>query len=107
MGTKKQSDRKSDIGVMDRDDHKIEKPKKFKVVFHNDDYTPMELVVLLLKEIFHKSDDDAHRLMMDVHVKGRGIAGVYSKEIADTKCNSTIKTARSLGFPLLASVESE
>jgi len=107
MGTEKQSGRKSDIGVMDRDDHKIEKPKKFKVVFHNDDYTPMYFVVYLLKEIFHKPEDEAQRLMLDVHEKGRGIAGVFSKEIADTKCNMCVKLSRTMGFPLMATAEPE
>ena len=106
MGNKK-TDKKSDIGVLDRDDRKVEKPKKYKAVMHNDDYTPMDVVVYILMEIFRKPAEEATRLMLDVHQKNRGIAGVYTKEICDTKCLHANKLARKLGYPFLVTAEPE
>ena len=74
----KKMDKKSDIGVIDREDRKFKKPRRFKAVLHNDDYTPMELVTSILETIFNKSSPQATRLMLDVHKKGKGIAGIYS-----------------------------
>ena len=106
MGNKK-LDKKSDIGIIDRQDRKIQKPKKFKVVMLNDDYTPMNIVVLLLQQIFKKSSAEATRLMLDVHQKGRGIAGVYTREIAETKSAIANATAREMGYPFKTQVEEE
>lgn len=90
----------------------LEKPQKrektedlWKVVLHNDDYTPMDFVVDVLEQIFDKSPAEAYRVMMKVHVEGRGIAGVFSHEVAETKAQATIDNARRSGYPLLASVE--
>ena len=74
---------------------------------HNDDYTPMDFVVVVLTEVFHKPFSDAVRLMMDVHEKGRGIAGVYTKEICDTKCAKACQLAKSMGHPFLVQPEQE
>ena len=103
----KKTDRKSDIGVLDRDDRKIEKPRKYKVVMHNDDFTPMNFVVAILQTVFLKDYQTAKKLMLDVHDKGRGIAGVYSKEIADTKCMKSIEIAKTAGYPFLVTAEPE
>ena len=105
--TKKQMDKKSDIGVLDREDRKVQKPKKYKAVMYNDDYTPMNFVVIVLTEVFRKSVDEAVDLMMDVHEKGRGIAGVYTKEICETKCTKAVQLAKSMGYPFLVSPEQE
>ena len=99
----KKLDKKSNINVIDREDRKVKKPKKFKVVMLNDDYTPMILVTHILEEIFHKSSAEATRLMLDVHTKGKGIAGVYSKEIAETKSMTANSFARDLGYPFKTS----
>ena len=82
-------------------------PRKFKVVFHNDDFTPMEFVVQVLQGLFHKSKAEASRVMLTVHTEGSGIAGVFSREIAETKSAQTIKFARKEGFPLLVTAEPE
>jgi ATP-dependent Clp protease adaptor protein ClpS len=77
----------------------------WRVVLHNDDYTPMDFVVDVLERIFDKSPAESYRIMMKVHVEGRGIAGIYTHEVAETKARSTVDDARQAGFPLLASVE--
>ena len=103
----KKTDKKSDIGLKDRQGRKVQKPKKFKVVMLNDDYTPMQVVIHILVDIFRKSSAEATRLMLDVHSKGKGIAGVYTKEIADTKSAIANSTAREIGYPFKTVVEQE
>ena len=94
-----------DILVKDR--QKIDRPKKYKVVFYNDDYTPMHLVILILKSVFNKNETEAQSITMKVHRGGKGIAGIYSKEIAETKTETTKMYAREAGFPLHAEAEPE
>jgi ATP-dependent Clp protease adaptor protein ClpS len=77
----------------------------WRVVLHNDDYTPMDFVVDVLERIFDKSPAESYRIMMKVHVEGRGVAGIYTHEVAETKATTTVDDARQAGFPLLASVE--
>ena len=103
----KKLDKKSNVGVMDRDDEKVQKPRKYKAVMLNDDYTPMDVVTLILQEVFRKSSAEATRLMLDVHNKGKGIAGVYTFEICETKCAHAIGLAKAMGFPFLVQPESE
>ncbi|GIU81642.1 MAG: ATP-dependent Clp protease adaptor ClpS [Acidobacteria bacterium] len=86
---------------------KLQKPKLFKVVLHNDDYTTMDFVVFILESIFLHSRTDAVRIMLKVHQEGKGIAGVYPYEIAVTKAEKTMSLARSREFPLLCTVEPE
>jgi ATP-dependent Clp protease adaptor protein ClpS len=74
-------------------------------VLLNDDYTTMEFVVTVLETIFQKSPAEAYRIMMHVHVNGRGIAGVYPWEVADTKASEVMSRARDAGFPLKAVTE--
>ena len=99
--TKKQKD------VLVKDKQKLGRPKKYKVVFYNDDYTPMNLVTSILIEVFNKGLPEAQSITMKVHRQGKGIAGVYSKEIAQTKVDTTKMYARELGFPLHAEAEPE
>jgi ATP-dependent Clp protease adaptor protein ClpS len=80
-------------------------PPLFKVVLLNDDYTTMEFVIQVLESVFQKSPAEAFRIMMHVHVNGRGIAGVYPWDIAETKANSVIELARDAGYPLKAVTE--
>jgi ATP-dependent Clp protease adaptor protein ClpS len=77
----------------------------FQVLLHNDDYTPMNFVIEVLKQFFGKSEDDANAIMLAIHEKGTGVAGVYTKEIATQKANETMKTAKMYGHPLKASVK--
>jgi len=86
------------------------KPKKqdptlYKVVLLNDDYTTMEFVIHVLETVFQQSPAEAYRAMMQVHVNGRGIAGVYPWEVAETKVETVTSMAREAGFPLRAALE--
>ena len=104
---KKKMDKQSDIGVMDRQKNKVEPPKKYKVVLHNDDYTSMQFVVVLLEQLFRKSKAEATRIMLNIHNNGKGIAGVYTREIAETKCAQVKQAALQPELPLLAEMEPE
>lgn len=83
---------------------KTKEPSHYSVVFHNDDFTPMEFVTLVLMHIFFKSEEDALKLMLKVHHEGQASVGIYSYDIAMTKANSVINLARKNGFPLRISV---
>jgi ATP-dependent Clp protease adaptor protein ClpS len=80
-------------------------PKLFKVLLLNDDYTTMEFVVHVLEEVFQKSPAEAYQIMMHVHIQGRGLAGIYPWEVAETKAETVITMARDAGFPLKAVTE--
>lgn len=85
----------------------IKKPKMYKVIIHNDDYTTMEFVVEILTRIFKKSVIEATKIMYDVHRKGKGIAGIYCYDIAFTKIEQAMDEAQKSGFPLKFSMEEE
>lgn len=85
----------------------IKHPKKYKVYILNDDYTSMDFVVDILMGIFHKSFEQAENIMLEVHKKDRGLCGVYTHEIAETKVMQVIKKAKDNGFPLKATMEEE
>ncbi len=84
---------------------KVQEPKKYQVVLHNDDYTTMEFVVEVLKKIFYKSPVEAHAIMMSVHKKGRGLVGLYPYDIGATKVDQTRKMAKRHGYPLKCTLE--
>ena len=71
--------------IIEKNKIKLKRPKHYKVIMHNDDYTTMEFVVYILMEVFNKSLKEANRIMLEVHEKGRGIAGVYPYDIAVSK----------------------
>ena len=79
-----------------------QEPTLYKVVLLNDDYTTMEFVVSVLETVFEKSPAEAFRIMMHVHQQGRGIAGVYPWDVAETKTETVTTLAREAGFPLRA-----
>jgi len=83
------------------------RPKLFKVIMHNDNYTTMEFVVEVLISIFHKNGVEAESIMRDVHEKGRGIVGVYPYDIAATKIVVVEQKAHENGFPLKLTMEAE
>lgn len=91
--------------ILERPGHREKPEDLWKVLLHNDDYTPMDFVTEVLEEIFDRSPAEANRIMMQVHVDGLGIAGVYTHEVAETKARTTVECAREAGHPLLASVE--
>jgi ATP-dependent Clp protease adaptor protein ClpS len=82
-------------------------PKRYKVIFHNDDYTTMEYVVEVLRRFFHKSETEALHVMLTVHKKGQAVAGVYPRDVAETKVAEVIRDARDRGHPLLLTTEPE
>lgn len=86
---------------------KVKKPRLYKVIFLNDDYTTMEFVVRVLELIFRKSAAEAAAIMLNVHNKGAGVAGVYTKEIAETKIEKTAEWASQEGHPLVLTMEPE
>jgi len=86
---------------------RVKRPERHKVVLHNDDYTPMEFVVQLLETLFGRSAAESTRIMLHVHRNGIGIAGVYSREIAEAKAVKSVKIARESGYPFLATTEPE
>lgn len=86
---------------------KVKKPKMYKVLLLNDDYTSMDFVVEVIVKIFHKPVPEATRIMMDVHHKGKGMVGIYPYDIAVTKITQVEQSARERGFPLKADIEEE
>lgn len=86
---------------------KLGYPKKYKVYLHNDDYTSMDFVVDILSTIFHKTYEEAEKIMLEIHKKDRGLCGVYAHEIAETKVMQVLKKAKESKFPLRATMEEE
>jgi ATP-dependent Clp protease adaptor protein ClpS len=101
------SDRQNQTGgeVKERPEIKKKEPTLYKVVLLNDDYTTMEFVIHVLETVFQKSPAEAFRIMMHVHLNGKGIAGVYPWEIAETKVDTVTSMARQSEFPLRAAIE--
>jgi ATP-dependent Clp protease adaptor protein ClpS len=86
---------------------KLERPRMWRVLLHNDDYTTQEFVVWVLETIFHKPRGEAFAIMMSVHRSGMGVAGVYTYDVAETKVKSTRQLAEEHEFPLLVTMEPE
>ncbi|MEO1171765.1 MAG: ATP-dependent Clp protease adaptor ClpS [Myxococcota bacterium] len=84
---------------------KLKRPKLYKVLLHNDDYTTMEFVVMVLMRIFHHSESEAMHIMLHVHNHGVGTAGIFTYEMAETKAQKTMELAREHQYPLRTSVE--
>jgi ATP-dependent Clp protease adaptor protein ClpS len=84
---------------------KKKEPALYKVLLLNDDYTTMEFVIQVLESVFEKSPAEAYQIMMHVHTNGRGLAGVYPWEVAETKAETVVSLARGAGYPLQATVE--
>lgn len=86
---------------------KLKHPQLYNVFLLNDDYTTMEFVIHVLETLFHKSTVEATQIMLHVHKNGKGLAGIYTREIAETKVQSVHKLAREQEFPLKCSMEKE
>ena len=84
---------------------KFKEPEEFRVILLNDNYTTMEFVIAVLMEVFHKGEEDATRIMLDVHHRGKGTVGVYPWDIAQTKANQVHCLARQNEYPLKCIVE--
>jgi ATP-dependent Clp protease adaptor protein ClpS len=90
-----------------RSEQKLERPRMWRVLLHNDDYTTQDFVVWVLETIFHKPRGEAFAIMMSVHRSGMGIAGVYTHDVAETKLKATRQLAEEHEFPLLVTMEPE
>ena len=84
---------------------KTEEPPLFKVLLHNDDYTTMEFVVWVLESVFNMTEEQAIQVMLNVHITGVGVAGIYTFEVAEMKVEKTTALAREQEYPLLATLE--
>ena len=91
--------------LAERQDQRVEPPKLYQVVLLNDDYTPMEFVVLVLQEYFLRDIDTATQIMLKIHHEGRGVCGVYSKDVASTKVEWVQSAAKRAGHPLQCIME--
>jgi ATP-dependent Clp protease adaptor protein ClpS len=107
MSDDRRPDRQHEGGTQLAERPKLKKPPLYKVLLHNDDYTTREFVVLVLRDIFRKSESDAVQIMMHVHNNGVGIAGVYTYEVAEAKVDKTMNLARKFEFPLQMTLEAE
>ena len=107
MSDDRRRDEERQGGTQLADRPKLKKPPLYKVLLHNDDYTTREFVVLVLRDIFRKSESDAVQIMMHVHNNGVGIAGVYTYEVAEAKVDKTMNLARKFEFPLQMTLEAE
>ena len=91
--------------LLTRNEEKVKEPKDFMVILLNDNYTTKEFVVEVLKLVFHKNPEEAKRIMLNVHHKGRGVVGVYTWDIAVTKSNQVHQIAKEYDYPLKCIVE--
>jgi ATP-dependent Clp protease adaptor protein ClpS len=106
-GPKQGMDQRGDVATVTRPRDKLERPRLYKVLFHNDDYTPREFVVLVLEHIFGMGEAEAQATMLHVHNHGVGVAGVYTFAIAETKVAQVAAAADRAGHPLLVTMEPE
>ena len=89
------------------EDIELKKPKMYKVLLLNDDFTSMEFVVSTLMSIFHKNEEEAYAIMLKIHNSGSGLCGLYTHEIAETKVAQVLNSAKKSKFPLRAVMEEE
>ena len=105
MAQRKDEDNGTGLGVATRTRTRTKKPSPYKVLMLNDDYTPMEFVVLCLQRFFRMDMEDATRVMLHVHQKGVGVCGVFSYEVAESKVSQVIDFARQNQHPLQCTLE--
>ena len=86
--------------VLERRTQKVKPPQMYQVVLLNDDYTPMEFVVIVIQEFFNKDRETATQIMLKIHLDGKGVCGVFSKDVAATKVDQVTEAARKNGHPL-------
>ncbi len=92
-------------GVSERDS--LQEPPRYRVLLHNDDYTTMDFVIMILQTVFQKNTDEATRIMLNVHHQGVGIAGIFTREIGETKVAIVHRMAKKNQFPLKCSLEKD
>lgn len=97
----------SDVKIKSKDDIKVERPSMYKVIFHNDNYTTVEFVALILQKYFGKTKLQADVITTSIHKGNKGLAGVYTEDIAETKAAQVKMETKAYGFPLKVTVERE
>jgi ATP-dependent Clp protease adaptor protein ClpS len=97
----------SQTDLLEKEDVKVSRPSMYKVILLNDDYTPMDFVVHILKKYFKKDETSAAQIMLQVHNQGAGIAGIYQRSIAETKAHQVIREAQKSEYPLKCIVEKD
>lgn len=90
----------SDSVVLERRAQRVQPPQMYQVLMLNDDYTPMEFVVAVLQEFFSKDREAATQIMLKIHLDGKGVCGVYSRDVAATKVDQVLDAAKQAGHPL-------
>lgn len=98
-------DRREEILTVEKPE--VKEPGRYRVLLHNDDYTPMDFVTQILVAVFHKSPEEAVHIMLAVHRKGIGVAGLYTREVAESKVRDVTELARAHEHPLRCSMEPE
>ena len=96
---------KNNTGVIEKTTQKTKKPAMYKVIMLNDDYTPMEFVVYVLQSVFNHNHDKATEIMMSVHTKGKGVCGIFSKELAEMMSHEVNELSKNHHHPLLSEIE--
>jgi len=105
MSSETEKDEQSGVATIRKE--KLQAPRKYKVLMHNDDYTTMEFVILVLQKYFQKTSNEAQAIMLEVHTRGYGVCGIYTYEVAESKVAKVTKYARENGHPLKCSTEPE
>jgi ATP-dependent Clp protease adaptor protein ClpS len=105
MSSETEKDEQSGVATARKE--KLQTPRMYKVLMHNDDYTTMEFVILVLQKFFNKNFDDAQSIMLAVHQRGFGVCGVYTFEVAESKTAKVMKYSKDNGHPLKCSIEPE
>ena len=98
---------KEQSGLKERQRIDLKEPRRYKVIIYNDDFTTMDFVVMILKQVFFKSEEEAQALMLQVHHSDKAVVGIYSYDIAVSKANKATSMARVQGYPLRLTVEKE
>jgi ATP-dependent Clp protease adaptor protein ClpS len=96
---------KEDIVLLERQAEKVKLPAMYKVLLLNDDYTPMEFVVMVIQEYFNKDHETATRIMLQVHLAGKGVCGIFTRDLASTKVHQVVERSREAGHPLQCTME--
>ncbi len=97
--------RNNDQALVEEAKPRLQKPRMYKVILLNDDYTPMEFVVVILKRFFYKNKEQATQIMLHVHTRGVGVCGLYTKDIAETKVKEVLNFANENKHPLQCTLE--
>ena len=103
--SKNNSDQDFERGILLENKQEIKKPSMYNVILINDDYTPMEFVIMVLEKVFNKQQEEATQIMLHVHKNGIGVCGTFTYEVAESKCKSVMDMAKKNEHPLQSAME--